>query len=85
MMRIMKKVLTKLIIKKKKTKGMFVLEVINFEVHAFLGAYYLKNENQGNELCTPFHSVEIHSLLSYVGKPVTYVCNFLTIVWKINL
>lgn len=28
---------------------MFVLEVINFEVHAFLGAYYLKNENQGNE------------------------------------
>lgn len=34
---------------------LFYRAVISLEEHAFLDAYYLKNENQGKEPCTPFH------------------------------
>lgn len=40
---------------KTKTKVCFGIDQFRSTVHAFLGAYYLKNKNQGKELCTPFH------------------------------
>lgn len=34
---------------------MFVLVVSNLDAHAYLGAYYLTNENQGKELSRQFY------------------------------